>query len=172
MKRILAAILCGCLLVATAGCGNLSPRFDPKLDQKIDNQNGKLHDLENISNGMKNELGKLQQESAITNSKLDHVQNGLANLQSSNTNSGIQVLSGTGGLLVALVGGTILIFLVVAYRRSAIQSAKTADILADQVVTHADPALKENVFKAAMYSDVENEIYSLIQRHEQSKLRE
>ncbi len=164
-KHLILTVLC-CSLI---GCGNLSPRLDPK--QHIDNQNGKIGQLETIQNGIKNEMLNLKQQAEIQNSKLDHVQNGLANIQNSTQYNGIQILSGPGGLFVGLLGMIILGFMVLAYRKQALTNAKTADMLAEKIVEKEDVSLEADVFKAAMYTDMETNVLNLIKKHQIKKGR-
>lgn len=166
MKKLTMLFLALFVMVGLSGCGNLSPRFDPKLDQKLNNQNGKIDSIETIQNGFKNDLFNLKQQAEIQNSKLDHVQSGMANLQSTNQNSGIQILSGTGGLLIAGVITIVAGFVVMGYRRQAKESDKAANLLAQQVALQGNEQLEENVFKAAMYTEVEEKVLALIKKHQ------
>lgn len=165
MKTILATLLIGVLALFSGGCGNLSPKFQPKNDQKIDNTDGKIRDISTEQNGMKNEILSLKQQAEIANSKLDRIQQGFANYQSNQTNSGLQILSGSGGLMVAviaiIVGGVIWF-----YRDKAITHEKAATILAQQINQSGDEALKEQVFQAALYTDVESKVYALMRRND------
>jgi TolA-binding protein len=165
MKRLLALVAV-IFLLATTGCGNFSPRQQPR----IDNNQGKINELENMANALKAEILKLQNQSEIQNSQLDRVQQGMANYQSNQHNSGVQIFSGSGGLLVATVGFLTLGIIAFAYRREAKKQAKTADVLADRVVSKDDPELVEQIFQAAMYTDVEENVLSLIQKHQQRSL--
>lgn len=168
--RTIAAILVAGTLLLTSGCGNLSPRdnFSPRQQQEIDNQNGRIGDIESISNGMKAELLKLQQNDEIQNSNLEKVQKGLLNLQSNFANSGVAIFSGSGGLLF----GVFVIFsscvMVMYYRTNAKKSEKTSEILAEKIAEKQDEELEEEVFKAALYSDVEENVYHLMmaKKHE------
>jgi outer membrane murein-binding lipoprotein Lpp len=171
VKRVLAAITLAAFLLFGSGCARINPRIDPKLDQKIDNQNGKIRDIESIQNGIKSDINGIKQNAEISNSKLDHVQNGLLNLQDSNRNSGIQIFSGSGGLVVGLCACVIIGFVALAYRRQAILHEKTADMLAARIVMQSNEHLEEDVFKAAMYTDVEEKVYSLIKKHQQKVIR-
>lgn len=171
VKRVLAAIALAAFLLFGSGCARINPRIDPKLDQKIDNQNGKIRDIESIQNGMKNELNGIKQNAEISNSKLDHVQNGLLNLQDSNRNSGIQIFSGSGGLVLGLCVCVVIGFVALAYRRQSQLHEKTADMLAARIVMQNNDHLEEDVFKAAMYTDVEEKVYSLIKKHQQKVIK-
>lgn len=159
MKNLILAVL---LALSLTGCGNLSPRFDPKLDQKIDNQGGKIDSLKNNQNGIMSEIGTLKNQAEILNSRLDRVQQGILNLQSNNDNHGVQILSGSGGLLIAaisiLVGG----FLVLHFRSTAKMHEKTANILAEKIVDLNSPEVVDAVFQAAMYTDVEENMLKIM----------
>lgn len=166
IKKLLGVML-AVVLVFSAGCA----RVNPRLDQKLENQNGKIRDMETIQNGMKNELSGIKQNAEIQNSKLDHVQNGLANLQSSNTNTGIQILSGPGGTVIALFLVIVFGFIAVAYRKQALLNEKAADVMASRIVLQNNEVLEEDVFKAAMYTDVEEKVYGLIKKHQKNVIK-
>jgi Na+-translocating ferredoxin:NAD+ oxidoreductase RnfG subunit len=159
------------LAVFAVGCGNLSPRIDPELQQKIDNTNGKIGQIESIQNGIKSEIGKMQQDATISNSKLDKIQQGLLNFQSNYENSGIQIFSGPGGLLIGLFGMIFLTIIALHYRRNAIVSDKAAEILAQKVSLSEDPNLIEDVFQAAMYTDCEEKIYTVLKKNQMSAMK-
>lgn len=167
IKTIITFLFVGTLVILS-GCAKINPRIEPKLDQKINNSDGKIRDIENFQNGVKSDINGIKQNAELTNSKLDHVQNGLANLnsQQTNHNNGLQILSGTGGLVIGLVGIGVLGFILLGYRRQAQMNEKVADILAGRIVNHGDDSLKEDVFKAALYSDVEGNVLNLIKKHE------
>ena len=166
MKKILLTTVFAVLAIFMSGCGNLSPRFDPKIEEKIDNQNGKIHEIENIQNGIKNELGNIKQSSDIQSSKLDHVQQGLANLQSSNSNTGVQIFSGPGGLFVGFCGLMLVISVIYNYRKTAVENAKAAEILAERIAKFDDPELEDDVMKSAQYTDVEGKVFSLLKKYQ------
>ena len=148
MKKF--ALLLVLLTAFLPGCGNLSPRQDPKIDAP----NSKIGEIETMANSMKAEIGKLQTQADIQNSKLEKIQQGLANLQINNDNSGVQILSGSGGLMIAFLAITVGGIIAIYYRRNALLNQKTATMLAERIVSHQDPALDEKVFQAAMYTDV------------------
>ncbi len=170
MKTI-AAILVGFTLLLTSGCGNLSPRdnFSPRLQQEIDNQNGRIGEIDNISNGLKAELLKLQQNDEIQNSKLDRYQKGLLNMQSNFDNSGVAILSGPGGLVVGVFAIFASVMMAMYYRNNAVKSEKTSEILAEKIAERDDDELEEEVLKAAMYSDVEENVYNLMMKKKYTK---
>lgn len=161
MKKIASLVLISCLFLT--GCGNLSPR----LRNEIDNQNGQIEELKNIQNGMNLELGKLRQEAEITNSNLEEVQQGVLNFNaklSSNENSGVQILQGDGALIL-IFGLAVIAMLLIHYRRLYKKNEKAANILAQQIASRDDPDLDDVVFQAAMYTDVEEEVYQLMNKH-------
>lgn len=153
------------LAIAISGCanGNLSPKFS----QQLDNQNGKIGDIESVQNGIKADLNGIKQQAEIQNSKIDKVQSGLFNLQNNNAVNGIQILSGPGGLIVGTIGMVILGFVVLSYRKKAIENGKTADMLAEHIVKNDNPELEAQVFTAAMHSDVKKNVYDIIKKHKQ-----
>jgi hypothetical protein len=160
MKNFILAFITASLLFLP-GCGNLSPR----QEQEIDNQNGKIGEIENLANSLKAEVGKLQNQAEITDSELDRLQQGLANFQSTNDNSGVQILSGPGGIIVSLLGILSVSVLAMHWRSQSKQNEKTADILAERIVSREDPELEDEVFQAAMYTDVEENVLNLIKKH-------
>lgn len=135
------------------GCGNLSPRdslnpkdnFNPKLQQDINNQNGRIDRLENNQNSMRAQIDKI----------------GLINRE--NNNSGVQILQGDGGLL--LIFGLVTVFLILWYfHRVAEGYKKTAEILADEVARSKNELLEQQILKAAQYTDVEDKVNSLLMK--------
>lgn len=162
MKGFVLTILAASLLFFT-GCGNLSPRQEPRIDE---NQ-GQIQELENMANSMKAEIGKLQSQAEIQNSKLDKIQQGLVNFQGTNENTGVQILSGSGGLIVAIVAIVGSCVLIIFFRNQTKRAEKTADILAERIVSHEDPELEEMVFQAAMYTDVETNVLNIMKKQQE-----
>jgi TolA-binding protein len=167
MKKLIGIIAVSSILFLT-GCGNLSPRdnLSPQQQQRIDNQNGRIQEMENLANSMRLEVGKLQSQAEIQNSKLEKIQQGLANFQSNNENSGVQILSGSGGLIIAVLAlfcGTVV---ALTYRKEAKKQEKVANILAERIVSQSDPLLEDQVFQAAMYTDVEGDVLHIMQKHQ------
>jgi len=165
MKKLLMVTLFAAITLLSTGCNNLSPRFDPNLRQKIDNQQGRIDQIENLQNSLKNEMLNLKNDTQIHDSQLDRIQQGLSNQQ--NNNNGVQILSGTGGLFVGLVGIVAMFIIILHYRQQAMLHEKTADMLAEKIIKQQDPNLEENVFKAAMYTEVEKDVYALLTKHQQ-----
>lgn len=160
MKGFVLTIAATFLMLLATGCGNLSPRQQPRID---DNQ-GQIQDMENLANSMKLELGKLQSQADIQNSKLDKIQQGLVNFQNTNENSGVQILSGPGGIVVAVVAIIGSIILVLFYRTQAKRAEKTANILAERIISYQDPELEDLIFQAAMYTDVEENVLKVMKK--------
>lgn len=161
MKTVYLSALIGLTLLTISGCGNLSPRHE----QKIDNTNGKIGEVETLQNSMKLELGKLQSQAEISNSRLDRIQQGLVNIQKTEENNGVQILSGSGGIIAAIVGFTCISIVLMYYRSLAKAHEKTANLLAERIVTHGDPVLINSVFEASLHTNVQENILSLIKKH-------
>lgn len=158
MKRIF--LLFALLLT---GCASINPRNNPK----IDNQNGKIDEIRNNQNGVMAEIGKLKQDSQITNSKLKEVQNGLLNMNaaiSRNDNSGVQILQGDGALIFVF-SLSVIGMLLYWYRDKAIKNEKTNEILVKEIAKFNDANLNDNIFRAAMNSTSEKEIYHLMTKN-------
>lgn len=167
MKFLSILTLLVCLTLS--GCGNFSPRMQDKLN----NQNGKIEEMDRIQQGLKLELLKLQNRNEITDSQLDRIQQGIANLQSNYTNSGVEVFSGPGGLVAAVVGvlgicvTTVMVFY---YRGEARKNEKAANLLAEKIVRLNNSGVEDDVFQAAMYTDCEEKVLELISKHQRRYL--
>lgn len=145
-----------------SGCGNFSPR----QDQEIDNRNGRIDEIENLANSIKAEIGNLKQQNEIQNSQLDRMQQGVANLQSNYDNSGVQILSGPGGLAFSIIAIIAVSTIAVHYRNVSKQNEKTADVLAEQIVQMNNPWLEDQVFRACMHTGIEENVLKIIQKHQ------
>ena len=98
------------LLILLAGCARISP-LSPRLNQKIDNQQGQIEELKNNQNGVNLELGKIR-----------------------SSNSGVQILSGDGGLLLlCFVVFALLLLAILHYRSKAIKAEQSLCIMAQQI---------------------------------------
>ncbi len=161
MRRYFLTIVTALCLLTAQGCGNLSPRQDPEIN---DNQ-GQIGEIENLANSNKLELGTMQSQAEIQNSKLDKIQQGLANIQSINENTGVQILSGQGGILISLFAILAACLMVVHYRGQAQKQEKVANMLAERIVQWDEPQLEDEVFQAAMYTDVEANVLKLMKKH-------
>ena len=161
MKGLFLALTMAALLFLP-GCGNLSPR----QEQQIDNQNGKIGEIENLANSMKAEVGNLKTQNDIQDSKIGQMQQGLANWQSNYENSGVQILSGPGGITVALIGLLVVSVIAIHYRGASKKYEKTSEILAEKITSRDDPQLEDEVFQAAMYTDVEENVLRVMSKHQ------
>lgn len=166
MRKILK-VLTILLAFGVLGCanGNFSPRNDPN----IENQNGKIDEIRNNQNGVMAEIGKLKQSAEIQNSKLKEVQNGMVNLNtaiSRNENSGVQILQGDGSLM--FIFSIIVIGMLLHYRNRAVKNEKAVEIMAREIVRFNDPALNDNVLKAAMHSQSELHVYNVMLKQQKT----
>ena len=152
------AILC----ISIAGCAN----FNPRNQQKINNQQGHIEDIRNNQNGVMAEIGKLRQEIGIQNSKLKEIQNGMLNINaalSRNENTGIQIIQGDGALIFVfaiIVIGMILFW----YRHRAVQGEKNCEIMAKEIAKFNNPVLNENILKSAARNNTAPEVYGLLKK--------
>lgn len=165
MKKLFVMIAMMLAMLSLSGCGNrdnLSP-FSPRaqMRQQLQNQNGKIGELETLNNAQKMELGKLQAQAEIHARDIQAMQQGNLN----KANSGVQILQGDGVLIVILVLGAMAIGLAFYYHSRAAKSEKAAAILAQQISHADDPLLDERVCMAALNSDVEAEVYHLLTRY-------
>src|ERR1017187_2132004 len=98
MKKLISLIISGILIISSMGCGNLSPRdnFSPKLQEDINNTNGKIDRIENNQNSIHGEIEKL--------------------LSFNKTNNGIQILQGDGALILVFSLCTIGIIFIYLYQ--------------------------------------------------------
>jgi outer membrane murein-binding lipoprotein Lpp len=144
-KFFIGLILLTCTLLT--GCADVSPRdnVSPRLQQDINNQQGKIDRIENNQNTIRAEIERIS----------------LINKE--NNNTGIQILQGDGALVV--VFALISLFIVLYYfHRQAEGYRKSAEILAEQVVRAKDDNLEDNVKKAAEYTDVEERVLALLHK--------
>jgi hypothetical protein len=162
MKRILLAVLLAVTFFGT-GCA----RINPRLDQKIDNQQGKIDEIRSNQNGVMLDLLKLKQQTEIQDSQLKEVQQGVVNLNaavSRNENSGIQILQGDGALILVFALGVVGMILYYFYTR-ATKAEKSAQIMAQEIARRQDPLLEDNVLRAALNTESEANVYHLLQKN-------
>ncbi len=155
MKYLLLSLCC---LIFLSGCARVDP-FSPRLRQRIDNQ-GEIEDIRNTQNSILWEVGRIRTEVHGD----DNVAQSFAG-QRVRANTGVQILSGDGALIVILIIGVGL-FLVIFYRNRAVKSEKTAEILSHQIALYNDPTLEENILLEAMNSPVEDEVYHMIVKNQ------
>ena len=158
MKYLIPFILASTILFG--GCAKISP-LNPELKQELDNANGKIEELKNNQNGILLELGKIRNQNEMNAQEIKDAQQGLVNLKGSQ-NSGIQILSGDGGIILLIFIGMIGVLFIYYYRTRAIKLEKTASILAQQI---KDTQLEEDVFMAALNTDVEKDVYNIITKN-------
>lgn len=127
------------------GCGFLAPKdnLSPKLQENVNNQQGRIDRIENNQNAMRAEIDRL------------------ALISRENNNNGIQILQGEGALF--LIFCLVTNFLVMLYfYKIAEGEKKTSQILAEQVIRHQDELLEINIKRAAENSAVEERIIQLL----------
>lgn len=149
------------LLCFVLGCASL----DPRNNERIENQNGKIDEIRNNQNGVMAEIGKLKQSAEIQNSQLKEVQNGLLNFNaavSKNENSGIQILQGDGSLMLVFSIAAMILYW---YRDRAVKSEKANEIMSKEIARFNHPQLNDNVLKAAMYTSCEKKVFNLLNKH-------
>lgn len=164
MRRILIGILLALCFLGT-GCA----RINPRQDQKIDNQNGKIDEIRSNQNGVMLDILKLKQNAEIQNSQLKEVQQGMVNLNaavSKNENSGVQILQGDGALILVFGLGVVGMLLYYFYNR-AVKAEKSSEIMAAEIARLQDPVLEDNILRAAMNTDFEAHVYHLLTKHKQ-----
>jgi predicted PurR-regulated permease PerM len=159
MKSLIAMIVCLFLM----GCARIDP-FSPNLRNEIDNQQGKIDDIQNNQNGLLIELGKLKNDQQIMAEQIKSMQQGLINRY--NENTGVQIFQGDGGLVVVFAVVVIIILVIYHYKTQADRSKKVADILAQEITYYNDLNLENQVFSAAINTDVEEDVYKLLVKHQ------
>lgn len=159
MKNIfLTMILC----ISFFGCAN----FNPRMQNKIDNRDGKIDEIKNNQNGLMLELGKLRQNAEIQNSKLREVQQGMFNLNAAgirNENTGVQILQGDGPMVVIFALGTIA--LILYYKRKADKNEKIANAMVAEVMQLNNQHLNDNILRSAMQNNLEVDIYRMMNKN-------
>lgn len=154
------------LLLTLTGCMDISP-LSPKMDQRINNQDGQIEDIRNNQNGFMLELGKLRNQTDVNARDIGNMQQGLIN--QSNQNSGVQILQGEGPLILIFALGTIAMILVYHYRTRAVRNEQVVELLSDQIALYDDVNLDNEVFMAALNTEVENEVYhSMVKSQERT----
>jgi hypothetical protein len=149
-------------ILTFSGCGNLSPRND--LENKINNQNGKIGEIENLQNSIKAEMGNIKNQTEVNAKNLKNMQQGLINYN--RDNSGIQILQGDGALILIFGIATVFGILWFSARDRAIKSEKATDVLAEALVQEDNIELENQVFSAAMHSGVEEQVLKAMTKHQ------
>ena len=158
MNRFIISLALGFILLS--GCsGNLSP-LSPRMNQKLNNQNGKIDELKTNQDSVAAEIGKLRNDTQVTADKINSFQQqqGMLNKE----NSGVQIFQGDGALIAVIVLAALGMFLIFYYRSEALKAKQVNNILSHQIVQANDPDLEDQVFLAAMRSEVEPEVYHLM----------
>lgn len=169
LTKILTVIA---LISLSFGCGNrdnLSP-FSPraKLKHEVQNQGGKIGELETLNNAIKTDVGQLKSQAEVHARDIQAMQQGTGN----KTNSGVQILQGDGAMIVLMVLAALGMFLVFFYRTKALKNQKTAEILAQQIGYYNNSDLDNRVCMAALNSEVESDVYHLLMKHKAKTLPE
>ena len=157
-KFILSIFLCLPIL----GCAN----FNPRMQNKIDNQNGKIDEIKNNQNELLLEIGKLRQAAEIQNSQIKEFQQGMLNFNASgirNENKGIQILQGDGPLLLIFALGTIGMLLF--YKKKSDKNEKIANVLAKEIMKLNDQSLNDNIFRSSMNTNFEKDVYNILNKN-------
>jgi len=152
MKGILLALT----LLLFTGC-NVSP-LSPDLDNKIDNQDGKIEEIKNNQNGIMLDLLKIRNEQNMHARDVDNQIQGWFN----KSNSGIQILQGDGALILVFAVSTIAMLLIYHYRLKANKNQQSAEIMAQQIALYDDINLDDQVFMSAMNTEVEEDVYHMM----------
>lgn len=159
MKNIILSIILCFILV---GCSN----FNPRMQNRIDNKNGKIDEIKNNQNGLMLELGKLRQDAEIQNSQLKEVQQGMLNLNATgirNENKGVQILQGDGALILIFALGTVAMLLF--YKRKSDKNEKIANIMAKEVMLLNDQKLNDKILNLSIKTKLEKDVYKMMFKH-------
>jgi hypothetical protein len=159
MKNIILSII---LCFSLVGCSN----FNPRMQNRIDNKNGKIDEIKNNQNGLMLELGKLRQNAEIQNSQLKEVQQGMLNLNATgirNENKGVQILQGDGALILIFALGTVAMLLF--YKRKSDKNEKIANIMAQEVMLLNDQKLNDKILNLSIKTKLEKDVYKMMFKH-------
>jgi len=153
MKKV---ILLFCFLAVFTGCNP----FSPKINEKINNQEGKIDEIRNNQNGVMTDIMKLQQKAEVNARDIENMQQGIVNKNEENT--GIQILNGDGALLLVFVITCVSLFFIFHYRGKAVTSEKMANLLVQQVAERKDDELENNIFLASLHAGVQENLYNMM----------
>lgn len=156
MKKLLLSLALVALTVLSTGCANISP-FSPQNRTRVENQ-GTIEEMKSNQDSINAELGNLRNYLQARDIESYQAQTGKGNQQ----NSGIQILSGDGALMIVFALSIIAIMMIVYYKQKAAKQEKTSAILASQIAAFDDANLDDGIFSAAMNTDVEGEIFRLM----------
>ena len=155
MKKYLVAVAVAMTLIS--GC-NVSP-FSPSNRPRIRN-NGEIGDMNNNQNGVMAEILSLKNRLDVIAQDVENLQNGFIN--TNNRNFGVQIFHGEGGLAAGVVIILSLALLALNYRMKSEKYRKTAEIFGEQIRKMRSPEVEEEVFKAALASKVEADVYKIL----------
>lgn len=150
MRQITIALIAGLLFLT--GCARIDP-FSPRQQQEIENQDGKIDEIKTNQNAIVAEFGKLRQNSNVEAEQLDNYQQGVINM------SGDGIMISIVTITIIIMGGIVVI---IYYRNKADKNERVAKIFAHQVAQYDDVDLDDQVFLAAMNTNVENEVYHMM----------
>jgi hypothetical protein len=154
VKRILFSVI-AMLCLFGMGCANLNPR----LDNKIDNQNGKIDEIKNNQNGVMLDLLKLKQSAEIQNSQVTAA-------IASNNNKGVQILQGSDPFVTIFGLATIgMVCLLFYFWQKSDTAEKTSEIMAMEVAKINNRELHDNILRKAMGYHIEEHVYRLLAKH-------
>ena len=162
MKKLMLLL---CLVVVFTGC----KPFSPGIKEDINNQNGKIDELRNNQNGVMTDILKLQQKADVNARDIENMQQGLINKNDSHENTGIQILSGDGALLLVFVITCVSLYFIFHYRGRAITNEKVASILATQVAGRNDVELENDIFLASLNAGVQENLYTMMVKAKQDQ---
>ena len=149
------------LLIVTlflmSGCGRIDP-ISPKIDQKIENQNGIIEDLKSNQNGIIVELGKLRLQNHIMAQEIKNLQQGIIN----HNNSGIQIIQGDGPLILIFSIVIFVSLLIYHYRSKYKKEEKINQIITDKIKENNDDILKAQIYLSAQNTNIEKDIFKKI----------
>ncbi len=161
-KFILSIFLC----LLFMGCAN----FNPRMQNKIDNQNGKIDEIKNNQNGLMLELGKLRQAAEIQNSQIKEFQQGMINLNAAgirNENKGVQILQGDGALI--LIFALCTIGMMLFYKKKSDKNEKIAQVMMQEIMKVNDQKLNDNILHCALNANFEKDMYKLMSKSLKNK---
>lgn len=147
------------LLTALTGC-NFSP-LSPSNRNNIRN-NGEIGDIKNNQQGIMAEVMNLKNRLEVMAQEIETLQNGLINYN--NKNSGVQILQGDGGLIVALSALALIAIVAMNYKIKCEKYKKTAEIFGEKIKSMNRPDLEEDIMLGAMAKKVESEAFGILKK--------
>jgi hypothetical protein len=151
------SIIVFALALMITGC-SVSP-FSPSNRPRIRN-NGEIGDMNNNQNGVMAEILSLKNRLDVIAQDVENLQNGLIN--TNNRNFGVQIFHGEGGLAAGVAIIVALALMAFNYRLKSEKYKKTAEIFGEQIKKMQNLEIEEEVFKAALASKVESNVYKIL----------